>query len=61
MREALALVEHGRLAPPQEANEVVEVGELYLEWLNWVRDAETGQRSGFPGESMWPAEEAADQ
>ena len=61
LREALALVEHGRLAPPQEANEVVEVGELYLEWLNWVRDAETGQRSGFPGESMWPAEEAADQ
>lgn len=54
LREILSLIDQGRLEPLEEANEYAEVGELYMEWLTWARDTETGLRCGFPGESLWP-------
>lgn len=58
LEEVLSLIEDGRLTPPPEANPAAELGQMYLEYVNWARDAETGMRWGFPGRSMWvePAE-----
>ena len=53
MLEVLDLIEDGRLRPPAEANLAAEVGQQYLEYVNWARDAETGLRWGFPGDSQW--------
>jgi NADPH:quinone reductase-like Zn-dependent oxidoreductase len=57
LREVLQLIEEGKVAPPPEANAALETMEQYSEFLNWSRDSETGLRCGFPGVSMWPAEE----
>ena len=56
MVEVLALIESGKVAPPEEANGAAELTQQYLEYIQWVRDAETGLRLGFPGESIWPDE-----
>lgn len=58
MREMLALIEGGQLEPPPVANEGLELTQQYFEFVNWARDAETGGRWGFPGESMWDRTEA---
>ena len=59
LREVLELIDDGQLTPPPEANEKLELTQQYLEYVNWARDAETGLRWGFPGESMWPEEKEA--
>ena len=56
LEEVLDLIEQGRLPPPKEANAMGEIGELYMEWLTWARDTDTGRRCGFPGDSLWSAE-----
>lgn len=55
LAEVLELIEQGKIQAPKEANALGEIGELYMEWLTWARDTETGLRCGFPGHSLWPA------
>ena len=54
MVEVLALIESGKVAPPEEvlANGAAELTQQYLEYIQWVRDAETGFGSAFRGEHL---------
>ena len=53
MVEVLSLIENGSVAPPPETNRATELTKQYMEYIQWARDAETGLRLGFPGQSMW--------
>ena len=55
--EVLTLIEEGNIEPPPEANLVRETWDQYMEFVSWARDTESGLRYGFPGPSMWPADE----
>ena len=53
LEEVLSLIECGRVAPPAEANLAAELLAQYGEFLGWSRDADGGQRFGFPGDTLW--------
>mmetsp|Transcript_34201 Transcript_34201/g.56635 ORF Transcript_34201/g.56635 Transcript_34201/m.56635 type:complete len:105 (+) Transcript_34201:137-451(+) len=58
LREALRLIELGRIVPPPSgcaarAGGNIEICLQYHEYMLWPRDADTGKRSGFPGRDLW--------
>lgn len=51
--EVFSLVESGALGAPPAASGAREVGTMLAEYVDWVRDENTGLRCGFPGRNLW--------
>lgn len=54
----LRLVADGSLVPPAAPDDARELASEYAEALSWARDADSGQRLGFPGRNLWAVPDA---